>query len=451
MSYQQAMQAGDYGGAIATLDTLLQIDPNQPKLWYTKAIALLSLKQPTAAIVAIEQALRLNPNMAIAHRLLAKAYRQTGDTSAAIMAYKQATRLYVKTQDKTNAQACLAEIESLRPNAEPLISSKGFLDDAIAAAQQGNYRKALQDLNWLLQLDPHNVEALVQRSFAHAQCHNADASIKDIAKAMELAGQAPTIQLKRGEIYLLLGHIESAIADFSALLENKAIDPAPIYYLRGRAFQDIHSLEQAFKDFSEALEKQPNNANYHQARGQICEDQGHLKESLTDYRQAQRLYLTQGNLAAHQQLQHTIHSVATQLRTLQEQQQRIIRIPIKRFSGGTPVVEVMFNDSCPFDMVLDTGASKTFLTQMMGRLLNITPIKIGRFCMADGRIVESPIGIVNSIALGSARVERLRVGISPTGNEGLLGQNFLGRYNMHILQNTIELHPRHPQSEQHNA
>ncbi|MEL7226438.1 MAG: tetratricopeptide repeat protein, partial [Cyanobacteria bacterium J06576_12] len=143
MSYQQAMQAGDYGGAIATLDTLLQIDPNQPKLWYTKAIALLSLKQPTAAIVAIEQALRLNPNMAIAHRLLAKAYRQTGDTSAAIMAYKQATRLYVKTQDKTNAQACLAKIEALRPNAEPLISSKGFLDDAIAAAQQGNYRKAL--------------------------------------------------------------------------------------------------------------------------------------------------------------------------------------------------------------------------------------------------------------------------------------------------------------------
>ena len=163
MSYQQAMQAGDYGVAIATLETLLQNDPNQPKLWYTKAVALLSLKQPTAAIIAIEQALRLNPNMAIAHRLLAKAHRQTGDTSKAIMAYKQATRLYLNAQDRTNAQACLAEIETLRPNTEPLISSKGFLDDAIAATQQGNYRKAIQDLNWLLQLETHNVEALVQR------------------------------------------------------------------------------------------------------------------------------------------------------------------------------------------------------------------------------------------------------------------------------------------------
>lgn len=451
MSYQQAMQAGDYGDAIATLETLLQTDPNQPKLWYTKAVALLSLQQPAAAIIAIEQALRLNPNMAIAHRLLAKAHRQTGDTSAAIMAYKQATRLYLKAQDKTHAQACLGEIETLQPNAEPLISSKGFLDDAIAAAQQGNYRKALQDLNWLLQLDPQNVDALVQRSFAHAQCHNADAAIRDMAKAVELAGQAPTIQLKRGELYLLLGHIESAIADFSTLLENKATDPAQLYYLRGRALQDIHSLEQAFKDFSQALKQQPNNANYYQARGQICEDQGHLEESLTDYQQAKRLYLNQGNLAAHQQLQHTIHTVETQLRTLKQQQERIIRIPIKSFSGGTPVVEVIFNDSCPFDMVLDTGASKTFLTQTMGRLLNITPIKLGRFCMADGRIVESPIGIVNSIALGSARVERLRVGISPTGNEGLLGQNFFGRYNMHILQNTIELHPRHPKSEQSHS
>ncbi|MEO0434644.1 MAG: tetratricopeptide repeat protein [Cyanobacteria bacterium J06656_5] len=446
MSYQQAMQAGDYGLAIATLETLLQNDPNQPRLWYTKAVALLSLKQPTAAIIAIEQALRLNPNMAIAHRLLAKAHRQTGDTSKAIMAYKQATRLYLNAQNRTNAQACLAEIETLRPNTEPLISSKGFLDDAIAATQQGNYRKAIQDLNWLLQLEPHNVEALVQRSFAHTYCHNADTAIKDIAKAMELAGQAPTIQLKRGEVYLLLGHIESAISDFSTLLENKAVNPAPVYYLRGRAFQDINNLEQAFQDFSQALAKQPNNAEYHQARGETSQDQGHLEESLTDYRQAQKLYLNQGNLTAHQQVQHSIHNVETQLRTLKQQQEHIIRVPIKSFSGGTPVVEVLFNDGCPFDMVLDTGASKTLLTQTMGRLLNITPIKMGRFCMADGRIIESPIGVVNSIALGSARVERLRVGISPTGNEGLLGQNFFGRYNMHILESTIELHPRHPQS-----
>ena len=447
MSYQQAMQAGNYGVAIATLELLLQEDSNQPKLWYTKAVALISLKQPAAAIIAIDQALRLNPNMAIAHRLLAKAHRQIGDTSGAIMAYKQATRLYLNTQDKTNAQACLDAIETLRPNTEPLISSQGFLDDAIAAAQQGNYSKALQDLNWLLKLDPHNVEALVQRSFAHAQCHNSDAAIKDIAKAMQLAGPAPKIQLKRGEIYLLLGHIDSAIADFSALIDNKTSDPAQLYYLRGQALQDIHNLEQAFKDFSQALAKQPNNADYHQARGQTSEEKGHLEESLIDYRQAQRLYLNQGNLTAHQQLQHSIHNVEAQLRTLKQQQERIISVPIKSFNSGTPVVEVRFNDGCPFDMVLDTGASKTFLTQTMGRLLNITPIEMGRFCMADGRIVESPIGIVNSIALGSARVERLRVGISPTGNEGLLGQNFFGRYDMHILQNTIELHPRRPKSE----
>ena len=34
-----------------------------------------------------------------------------------------------------------------------------------------------------------------------------------------------------------------------------------------------------------------------------------------------------------------------------------------------------------------------------GLLLNITSVNIGRFCMADGRTLESPIGIVNSIAL----------------------------------------------------
>lgn len=445
MSYQQAMQTGDYESAIAQLDQRLQTDPAQPKLWYAKAVALLSLHQAEAATIAIDQALRLQPEMAIAHRLLGKARRLSNDIPGAILAYKQATRLYIALQDKANAETCLAEIDQLKPAAkpaEPLISSKGFLENAIAAIQKGHYRQALQDLNWLLQLDPNNIEALIQRSFVHAHTHSPNGAIADILKATQLEADNPALRLKRGELYLLLGHIENAIADFSALLASNPVNVAQLHYLRGQALQQIHNLEQAEKDISQALKKQPSNPDYLRARGEISEERGYLQEALEDYRQAQVHYLNQGNLNAHQQLQYTIHTLDTQLRTFQQQQKQIIRIPIKRFSSGTPIVEVLFNDSCRFDMVLDTGASMTFLTQRMGSLLNITPIHMGRFGMADGRIIQEPIGIVNSVALDRARVEHLKVGISSTSREGLLGQNFFGRYDMHILRNTIELHPR---------
>ncbi|NEQ52968.1 MAG: tetratricopeptide repeat protein, partial [Leptolyngbya sp. SIO3F4] len=291
MNYQQAIQQGDYVGAIAMLDQLLQTEPSQPKLWHTKAVAHLSLGQPDAAIIAIDQALRLNPEMAIAHRLLGKARSQNGDAAGAIKAYKQATRFYLNQQDKANAQSCLQQIEQLQPKSTGLISANNFLAQATAKIQQGNYRQALQDINWMLQLEPNNTNILAQRGMLHAHCHNRDAAIKDFAYAMQLEPNNPNLRLQRGEMHLLLGNIDNALADFSALLSLKALDPTRIYQLRGETYAKINQHKLACKDFSEVLASDPQNAASYQGRGHSNEATGQLADALNDYRQAAVLHL----------------------------------------------------------------------------------------------------------------------------------------------------------------
>lgn len=466
MGYQQALleiQAGQFDAAIAHLTPLLQADPSQPKLWQAKSVALLSSNQIDAAIAAAEQAISLDRNLAAAHRLLGKARSQAGDKLGAIAAYKQATRCYLDSKDKANAQACLTQIEQLRmpqaPAAKPappvqptqstaatppqsLISPEAFFQDAKAKLKKGRYGEALQDLNWLLQLDPNNPEALAQRGLAHARRSNYRAAVSDFAQAMKLSPDDPSLRLQRSEMRLLVGDARGAIADLTTLLANQATDPAQVYALRGQAHQKLKDFDNAFKDFSNALGIDPNNAACYQFRGQACETTDDLEDALSNYQQAASLHLNQGNWSAHQDLQYQIQALETKLQRQKDAAERVIRVPIQQLSGGTPVIEVLFNGCVPFNMVLDTGAGMTCLTQEMARLLNIIPTGTKRFRMADGWITEDPVGIVRSVSVDRAQVENLEVAISPHAPEGLLGQNYLWRYDIRILQSEVELHLR---------
>ena len=441
----QAIQAGHFEAAIAQLVPLLEADPNQPQLWQAKAVALLSLGQTAAAIVAAEQAIRLQPSLASAHRLMGKARSQLADKPGAIAAYKQATRCYLERQDKTNAQACLDQIEALRvPNTptRSLISPQAFLAQVTAKMQRGRYSEALEDLNWLLQFEPNHVDALAQRGLLHAQCRNYPMAVSDFAQAITLAPDKPELRLQRGEMRLTLGDAHGAINDFSDLLKIETVDPVQVYHLRGQAYQTLDDSENAFKDFSNALGMDPNNAACYEARGRIYEAMEDWQEALANYRQAASLYLNQGNWSAHQNLQGHLRTLEAQITAQKKESDRIIRVPIKYLNGGTPVIQVIFNGHYPCDMVLDTGAGMTMLTQRMGDLLNIRSIGSRPFRMADGRIVEHPVGYVNSLAVGRARIEHLEVAISPTAPEGALGQNYLWRYDIRILPTEVELYLR---------
>jgi predicted aspartyl protease len=114
-------------------------------------------------------------------------------------------------------------------------------------------------------------------------------------------------------------------------------------------------------------------------------------------------------------------------------------VPIHNRIGGTPLVEVSFNENQKFLMLFDTGASHTLVTRTMATALRLPPLGISRMTVADGSVVTLVVARVNSQAIdGHFRMD-VPVAVAPAEAQyGLLGQDFFKGYDVAIKENVIE-------------
>ena len=124
----------------------------------------------------------------------------------------------------------------------------------------------------------------------------------------------------------------------------------------------------------------------------------------------------------------------------------VYQIPIVRRTNGeqgSPIVNVTFNDGQSYEMIFDTGATSTLITQEMADSLKVIPFDRTTGQVADGRVVELEIGLVSSISAGGLEFKQFTVAIAPPEKKvGLLGQDFFGRYDMSIKEKVVELKVR---------
>ena len=114
-------------------------------------------------------------------------------------------------------------------------------------------------------------------------------------------------------------------------------------------------------------------------------------------------------------------------------------------NGNQFVVEAMVNSRTTVNLLIDTGAAMTIIDQSilhrMGYSLNGS--KPVLFSTANG-VVEAPVVSIDQLTLGGVSMGPLSVGALPLsmkgGVDGLLGMNFLKRYDFRIDQDRRELH-----------
>jgi aspartyl protease family protein len=106
------------------------------------------------------------------------------------------------------------------------------------------------------------------------------------------------------------------------------------------------------------------------------------------------------------------------------------------------VIDVNFNGSQAFEMVLDTGASGILITQEAATALKLKPSGIIKASIADGSIVEFKTSNVLTITVGGAVLNNAKVAIAPKANIGLLGHDFFEKYDIKILEKQVEFYPR---------
>ncbi len=122
---------------------------------------------------------------------------------------------------------------------------------------------------------------------------------------------------------------------------------------------------------------------------------------------------------------------------------QVFTAPIKRRVRGTPVIDVTFNGTQTFEMVVDTGASGTVITQAMAQSLGIVPEGEVKANTASAKGVTFRTGRVESIAVGGAVAKNVRVAISgPNLEIGLLGQDFYSEYDVSLKKDVVEFHHR---------
>ncbi|MEH2072691.1 MAG: retropepsin-like aspartic protease [Nostoc sp.] len=122
--------------------------------------------------------------------------------------------------------------------------------------------------------------------------------------------------------------------------------------------------------------------------------------------------------------------------------ERVFRVPIKRRFGGTPIIDVTFNNKKTFEMIVDTGASATVITRNMASSLQLETTGMIQAQVADGSEVQFSTSKVKSITVGRVVAHNLQVAIAPQADIGLLGHDFFGNYDLKILEKEVEFYHR---------
>ncbi|MFH7026720.1 MAG: TIGR02281 family clan AA aspartic protease [Heteroscytonema crispum UTEX LB 1556] len=126
----------------------------------------------------------------------------------------------------------------------------------------------------------------------------------------------------------------------------------------------------------------------------------------------------------------------------QVNQQQVFTAPIKRRVGGTPIIEVTFNGRQRFEMIVDTGASGTVITQEMANALGVVTVGKAKANTVSSKSVEFPIGYIDSMEVSGVMVNKVAVAIAGWELEtGLLGHDFFGNYDLTIKRDVVEFRP----------
>ena len=119
----------------------------------------------------------------------------------------------------------------------------------------------------------------------------------------------------------------------------------------------------------------------------------------------------------------------------------VFQAKIKRREANIPVIEVTFNGTQKFDMMVDSGASGTVITPAMAKALGVVTQGTVKAKTPNGD-ATFPLGRLTSIEAGGLAVKNVVVAISPSLDIGLLGHDFFGDKDITIKQDVIEFRSR---------
>ena len=136
-----------------------------------------------------------------------------------------------------------------------------------------NYKKAIEDFEYILQIDPKKINAINMVGLIHKEQNKFDLAISYYEKGIALESEYPEAAAfcynNRAEIFSIQGKLELALFDLSQAIELDKQN-AIRYETRGLFYQDFKKdYNSALIDFSKAIEFEQDNIEYRYNRGYL--------------------------------------------------------------------------------------------------------------------------------------------------------------------------------------
>jgi len=164
--------------------------------------------------------------------------------------------------------------------------SNAYIYRGMAYRSTNDPKRAFDDFNQALNLNPTNVEALQERAAVAIKLGLAKTAVDDLAKVEklkpELLTQKPEVLINFSQAYLLTGYDKLAMAEINECLRHYKTD-ANVMVQRAKCYQSIKDYQDALIDCKNAVHYDSGNALAHAELGntyQLLNDYVHDKPEL---------------------------------------------------------------------------------------------------------------------------------------------------------------------------
>jgi tetratricopeptide (TPR) repeat protein len=307
----------DFPGGLKDLDRALEIDPNYIIALNNRAsLRANHFNDAQSALKDLDRALQIDPNyvLALNNRASLRANRFNDPQSAlkdldralqidSFYASTYAHRGRLKANHFNDLQGGMQDLDraiQLDPNYALAYGNRGMLK----AEKLKDTKAGLADLDRAIQLNPNYVEAYNLRGILKAnELKDAKGALADFDRAIQFnpnyaAAYKLRAMLKANE----LKDFQGALADFDRLIQFDPTDPQ-YYSLRGalKALK-LKDLSGGTIDLNYAIQLNPSGGDAYYERGYVQYQEGYRSGGMADLQQAARLYQEQGNQAGLQKV-----------------------------------------------------------------------------------------------------------------------------------------------------
>jgi tetratricopeptide (TPR) repeat protein len=166
---------------------------------------------------------------------------------------------------------------------------RGFARAELAIRnKQNGMNLAIEDYTHAISINQNYVDALINRSYAFYQTGNFTKAIEDCDRIIDLEPLNTVIWNRRGSAWYSLENDDKAIIDFSQAIKIKN-DYAVAWYNRANAWYNKHEIDKALADLNRCLAINPSFADAYTSRGKIFQLMGSKESAAADFADAQRL------------------------------------------------------------------------------------------------------------------------------------------------------------------